>query len=39
VASTSLSDLEIEMKGKGVISNGTRPLNPITKAVLWLLNF
>jgi flagellar L-ring protein precursor FlgH len=39
VASTSLSNLEIEMKGKGVIADGVRPLNPITRAVQWLLNF
>lgn len=36
VPSTALSDLEIEMKGKGIISDGTRPPNPITRAVLWL---
>jgi flagellar L-ring protein precursor FlgH len=39
VSSTALSNLEIEMKGKGIISDGVRPLNPITRAVLWLLNF
>jgi flagellar L-ring protein precursor FlgH len=39
VASSALSNLEIEMKGKGIISDGTRPLNPITRAILWLLNF
>ena len=39
VLSSSLSNLEIEMKGKGIISDGVRPLNPITRAVLWLLNF
>jgi flagellar L-ring protein precursor FlgH len=39
VASTALSDLEIEMKGKGIISDGVRPPNPLTKAILWLLNF
>lgn len=36
VPSTALSNLEIEMKGKGIISDGTRPPNPITRAVLWL---
>lgn len=36
VASTSLADLEIEMKGKGIISDGTRPPNILTRAVLWL---
>jgi flagellar L-ring protein precursor FlgH len=39
VLSSSLSNLEIEMKGKGIISDGVRPLNPISRAVLWLLNF
>jgi len=39
VASTALSNLEIEMKGKGIISDGVRPLNPISRAILWLLNF
>ncbi len=39
VASASLSNLEIEMKGKGIIADGVRPPNPITKAILWLLNF
>jgi flagellar L-ring protein precursor FlgH len=39
VASASLSNLEIEMKGKGIIADGTRPLNPITRAILWLVGF
>jgi len=39
VSSASLSNLEIEMKGKGIISDGVRPLNPISRAILWLLNF
>lgn len=39
VASTQLSNLEIEMKGKGIIADSTRPLNPITKALLWLIGF
>jgi flagellar L-ring protein precursor FlgH len=39
VLSSSLSNLEIEMKGKGIISDGTRPINPIMRAILWLLNF
>lgn len=37
VSSASLSNLEIEMKGKGIISDSTRPLNPITRAILWLV--
>ena len=39
VPSTALSNLEIEMKGKGIISDGVRPPNFLTRAVLWLLNF
>ena len=39
VASTSLSNLEIEMKGKGIIADNTRPPNFISRAVLWLLGF
>ena len=39
VLSTALSNLEIEMKGKGIISDGTRPPNFITRAVLWLFGF
>jgi flagellar L-ring protein precursor FlgH len=39
VSSASLSNLEIEMKGKGIITDSTRPLNPITKAILWLVGF
>jgi len=39
VPSSALSNLEIEMKGKGIIADGVRPPNPITRAVLWLLNF
>jgi flagellar L-ring protein precursor FlgH len=39
VASAALSNLQIEMKGKGIISDSTRPLNPITKAILWLFGF
>jgi flagellar L-ring protein precursor FlgH len=39
VASSSLSNLEIEMKGKGIIADGVRPPNALTRAILWLLNF
>jgi flagellar L-ring protein precursor FlgH len=39
VPSASLSNLEIEMKGKGIISDSVRRPNPITRAVLWLLGF
>ena len=39
VPSTALSNLEVEMKGKGIIADSTRPPNRITKAILWLLGF
>jgi len=39
VPSASLSNLEIEMKGKGIIADGVRPPNALTRAILWLLNF
>jgi flagellar L-ring protein precursor FlgH len=39
VASAALTDLEIEMKGKGIISDSVRPPNPLTRAVLWLFGF
>jgi flagellar L-ring protein FlgH len=39
VSSAQLSNLEIEMKGKGIISDSVRPENPITRAILWLFGF
>jgi flagellar L-ring protein FlgH len=39
VPSAALSNLEIEMKGKGIISDGVRPPNALTRALLWVLNF
>jgi flagellar L-ring protein precursor FlgH len=39
VSSASLSNLEIEMKGKGIIADSTRNLNPITRAIMWLIGF
>lgn len=39
VASTSLSALQIEVKGKGIISDSARPPNPLTRAILWLFGF
>ena len=39
VASSSLSALEIELKGKGIISDSVRPPNPLTRAILWLFGF
>ena len=37
--STSLSNLEVELKGKGVVSDFTRPPNPLMRALLWLIGF
>ena len=39
VASAALTNLEVEMKGKGIISDSVRPPNPLTRAVLWLFGF
>ncbi|ADW70904.1 flagellar basal body L-ring protein FlgH [Granulicella tundricola] len=39
IPSSSLSNLEIEMKGKGIISDSVRPPNALTRAVLWLFGF
>jgi flagellar L-ring protein FlgH len=39
IPSQALSNLEIEMKGKGIISDSTRNLNPITRAIMWLFGF
>jgi flagellar L-ring protein precursor FlgH len=39
VSSEALSNFEVEMKGKGIIADSTRPLNPITRAILWLVGF
>ena len=39
IASSSLNSLEIELKGKGIISDSVRSPNPITRALLWLFGF
>jgi flagellar L-ring protein precursor FlgH len=39
VGSNSVGDLEIEVKGKGVLSEVTRPPNPVMKWILRVLNF
>ena len=39
VASNAIANLELELKGKGVISEGNRPPNPIVRAILRVLNF
>jgi flagellar L-ring protein precursor FlgH len=37
--STSLANLEVELKGKGVVSDFNRPPNPFVRALLWLIGF
>lgn len=39
VASNTVGDLELEIKGKGVISDGVRPPHPLLRAILRILNF
>jgi flagellar L-ring protein precursor FlgH len=39
VSSNSLGDLELELKGKGVVSEGTRPPNAFTRWLLRLVGF
>ncbi len=39
VPSTALSSLEIEMKGRGIISDGVRPPNVLTRLLMKFFNF
>ena len=39
ISSTSLANLQIEMKGKGIIADSTRPPNRIMRAILWAIGF
>ena len=39
VPSTALANLEIELKGKGVVSDATRRPNFVTRVLLWLTGF
>jgi len=39
VLSTALADLEIELKGKGVITDATRPPNVIMRSLQWIFGF
>jgi len=39
VASNHVGDLEVEVKGKGIVSEGTRPPNPVVKWILRLIGF
>jgi len=37
--STALANLEIELKGKGVVSDSIRRPNPVLRTLLWLVGF
>ncbi|HWP83815.1 MAG TPA: flagellar basal body L-ring protein FlgH [Terriglobia bacterium] len=39
VFSTAISNLEVELRGKGVVSDSVRPPNKLLRTVLWLLGF
>ena len=39
VASNNVGDLEVEVRGKGVVSEGVRPLNPVVKWILRIVGF
>lgn len=39
ISSNLVGNLELELKGKGVLSDGTRPPNPLTRMILWLVGF
>jgi flagellar L-ring protein precursor FlgH len=39
VSSNAIANLQLELKGKGVISEGNRPLNPILRIILRIVNF
>lgn len=39
VASNAIGDLELEIKGKGVISNGVRPPNILVRTLMRIFNF
>jgi len=39
VSSNLIGNLEFELKGKGVLSNGTRPPNAVVRMIMKLLNF
>ena len=39
VTSTAIGSLELEIKGKGVISDGSRPVHPLLRLAMKILNF
>jgi flagellar L-ring protein precursor FlgH len=39
VQSNQVANLELELKGKGVLSDGVRPPNALVRGILWLVGF
>jgi flagellar L-ring protein precursor FlgH len=39
VASNAIANLELELKGKGVVSEGNRPPNIIVRTILRIVGF
>jgi len=39
IQSNRVANLELELKGKGVLSDGVRPPNPLVRGLLWLIGF
>lgn len=39
VLSNYIGNLELELKGKGVLSDGTRPPNPLVRTLLRIVGF
>ena len=39
VLSNAIGDLQLELRGKGVLSDGTRPPNIVWRTLLRLINF
>jgi flagellar L-ring protein precursor FlgH len=39
VQSNQVANLELELKGKGVLSDGVRPPNALVRGLLWLVGF
>jgi flagellar L-ring protein precursor FlgH len=39
ILSTQLMNLEVELKGKGLVSDGARGPNVLTKTLMWLIGF
>ena len=39
IQSNQVANLELELKGKGVLSDGVRPPNPLVRGLLWIIGF